>query len=475
MKPIFSKCFNHMLLIAVLLGSSGCASYWKRVELEAVARDWCQVVRASQVLPVYPLTEDIQPGDVFLVTRPIGQEAKLYRGGWFSAGKGFLPFEQHLARLQPLDFQTFYGKSYGISEHKDTPRHWQFPAVPNAESKPAPGSGSADALAPSRPVGSSDKELIRHRASTAWTNAPRAAFPSYSFKVKSGSGLKLAVPVQGVPIGLNVMQAGSASGSITISDAYTYGVSLDELSRSVESWSQNPDRLAMFKAIRDKASRPIYVRVVSRVYLTGSVVVSLQSDQTSGGELSGGKSQEITLLEKGDEGAVKNYSAILDLLNKKVEESLPGGTVKFAQASSRAVTMHETFDRPLVIGYIAFDFPILTDGSLGVPVSTLERLKEKESPEVTIGQLSEEQVDYGLLVAAVASRKAETQTKIYDQAATRIGGNFAKDYAASKGGGQSPALAFSNARRAFVRASSDGQSTVLVALRMAWKANLGND
>ena len=58
--------------------------------------------------------------------------------------------------------------------------------------------------------------------------------------------------------------------------------------------------------MRKKVDRPIYVRVVSRVYLTGSVVVSLQSEQTSGGELSGGKSQEITLLEKGDEGAVKN-------------------------------------------------------------------------------------------------------------------------------------------------------------------------
>jgi len=93
-------------LLVVL--ATGCASYQKRKELQAVARDWCFTIRASQVLPVYPLTEDLQPGDVFPITAPFGQEARLY------SRKGFLPLDQHLVRLQPLDFGTFYQHAYNL-------------------------------------------------------------------------------------------------------------------------------------------------------------------------------------------------------------------------------------------------------------------------------------------------------------------------------------------------------------------------
>ena len=45
-------------------------------QLARVARDWCLTIRASQVLPVYPLTEDLQVGDVFLVSTPLSQEVQ---------------------------------------------------------------------------------------------------------------------------------------------------------------------------------------------------------------------------------------------------------------------------------------------------------------------------------------------------------------------------------------------------------------
>jgi len=444
--------FSRAALIASLaLTLCGCTSYLKRKQLEAVARDWCQVVRASQVLPVYPLTEDLQVGDIFLVTRPVGQEASLY------SGKGFLPLDQQLGRLHDLDFQSFYEKSFGIGDHTNTPHHWQFPG-----GKPrSRDTAAAPADAP-----------VRHRTATAWTNAPRAAFPSYSFKVKSGSGLKLALPVQGVPIGLNFLQAGSASGSITIADAYVYGVAHDQLAEKVRLWAGDPDRQEMFFAMRREAGRPLYVRVVNRVYLTGSVVVSLQSAQSRGGELSAGKSQEVRLLEEGDEDAAKSHAAILELLNKKVEESLPGGTVKFAQASSRAVTMNEIFDRPVAIGYLAFDFPILEDGTLGAPVSTLERLKSRSSPEVRLGELSPQQVDYNILVSAVASKKDDTEAKIYDDAALAAGDEFKKLYEQAKAGAAAD-RAFSNARREWLRVRADAADRLTRALRTAWEQNLG--
>lgn len=63
---------RHLSLIAALAGiavfSTGCTS--REQELENVAKDWCLTIRASQVMPVYPLREDVQPGDCFLVSVP---------------------------------------------------------------------------------------------------------------------------------------------------------------------------------------------------------------------------------------------------------------------------------------------------------------------------------------------------------------------------------------------------------------------
>jgi len=56
----------------VLLLVGGCAN--KERQLEQVAKDWCLTIRASQVIPVYPMTEDLQPGDVFLVQRTVDEQ-----------------------------------------------------------------------------------------------------------------------------------------------------------------------------------------------------------------------------------------------------------------------------------------------------------------------------------------------------------------------------------------------------------------
>src|SRR5689334_11985633 len=79
------------MLAASLLGG-GCADYLRRKELESVAKNWCETIRASQVIPVYPLTEDLRPGDVFLVQTPVSEEASRYRA------KGFLPLDDFRER-----------------------------------------------------------------------------------------------------------------------------------------------------------------------------------------------------------------------------------------------------------------------------------------------------------------------------------------------------------------------------------------
>ena len=90
------------LPVLVLAGLSlACTSWERRHQLERVAKDWCLTIRASQVIPVYPLTEDLQPGDVFLVQTPVEEQVEVYED------RGFLPLEQMLVRLQPEEYPDF--------------------------------------------------------------------------------------------------------------------------------------------------------------------------------------------------------------------------------------------------------------------------------------------------------------------------------------------------------------------------------
>jgi hypothetical protein len=80
---------------AILLLLTGCASQrMSGQQLERVAKDWCLSIRASQVIPVYPLTEDLQPGDVFLVQTPAEEQVRVY------LERGFLPLENLVTRLR---------------------------------------------------------------------------------------------------------------------------------------------------------------------------------------------------------------------------------------------------------------------------------------------------------------------------------------------------------------------------------------
>src|SRR2546426_11582519 len=107
------KIRSSFLLKALLAGMSvallGCdTTKSKSKQLARVAKDWSLVIRASQVIPVYPLTEDIVPGDIFLVRTPIEDQIKFYEE------KGFLHLDHLLTRLQPDRYGSFYLGAYGI-------------------------------------------------------------------------------------------------------------------------------------------------------------------------------------------------------------------------------------------------------------------------------------------------------------------------------------------------------------------------
>lgn len=386
----------------VLMGLSlqGCAllsnTRSTEAQLQRVAKDWCMTIRASQVLCTYPLTEDVQVGDLYVVTTSIEDQTRQYRD------RGFLPFDLLLWRLQPKGYEEMYRGFYNTRGFVDVvPHQWQFPA--NATN-----------------------------GTTDWGSAPAAAFPTYKFSVKRGQGLNLAVPVQSVPVGLALMNTGTATGSIDIDDASTYGVPLGFLERQVDEWAscpRNRDLLARFAPTTDPKTgkeKQQFVRVIARVYVTGKVNVALQNDEARSAGVDAGTAQPVTLVTGsqdlqavanandpgGSAPAAASSSATpattpatgttttpataasasstttttsattANLSGTTIAKSAPGGSIRIAAVSSRAISMSETFARPLVIGYIAFDRPIGRGGVLGDSVPTLQRVEKRVAEPV---------------------------------------------------------------------------------------------
>jgi hypothetical protein len=325
-----------LTLLAILVFSMGCGAPLRNTQLETVAKDWALVIRASQVIPVYPLSEDLQPGDVLLVGTPIEEQVALYKE------KGFLPLDQHLVRLHSEDFPEFYRFRYGITDTTMPPGHWQKQN----------GDGQHN-----------------------WKSAPHAAFPTYQFSVHSGSGLNLAIPIQGVPFALGLMNSRSASGTVTIADVYTYGLDNVRLDSLVRDWAKK--NRTLLRSYEPHGGAHHFLRVVSRVYLTGRVSVTVNNDEATGAEAAAGVERPVELMLAGEGSPEEDYVKTIETINKFADEHLPGAKVKIATATSRSVTLSEEFERPLVIGYIGFDMAILKGGRLGIPISTLAQLKDE--------------------------------------------------------------------------------------------------
>lgn len=385
--------WSHRILIVFATAALmlvGCAS--KERQLSAVARDWCMTIRASQVIPVYPMTEDLQPGDVFLVQQTVNDQHKAY------SQRGFLPLENHLTRVNPTGYPSSYSQSfYQESDGSPVmPRFWLKP-------------GEQAAFAP----------------------APGAAFPAYTFAVSSGQGFSAALPIQGVPVGLSLLNSNSATGSVTIKEAHTYGVAIFELLPDIREWSERPETralLSLYAADDHRQGIPNYIRVVHRVYLTGKLNVTLNDTSASSGGASIGvpKPVELPLLAPPTGSAqvattnAESYKSGLSSLNNALAAAavqdaagnvLPGATLKVVASSARSVSIDEDFVRPVVIGYLGFDMAILSGGLLGPPCPTyavLERgqqpVADRAIPELTVALVNRNLSTYRAISSIAASQ-----------------------------------------------------------------------
>jgi hypothetical protein len=183
--------------------------------------------------------------------------------------------------------------------------------------------------------------------------------------------MQMSIPIASVPVGLGAMQTDRAFGALTISDSYTYGVPMVSAYEQLIDWhgkeNQKRDH-GILKSLGENAKRArIYVRVVTRVYLAGSLVATMFNANVQGAAAAGGAGKEPSPVALGDTSTSAANSATMasaaQALNNTLS-GLPGGSIHVVQASSRCVTLTEVFDQPLVIGYLGFDVPVKPSGDL---------------------------------------------------------------------------------------------------------------
>ncbi len=322
-------------------------------QMRRVAKDWCMTIRAAQVVPVYPLTEDLQPGDVFLVTLPSNEQEKLYKS------LGYLPLDVQVTRLNvsTAAFDAFYGPQYFEDDYASGGQaHARLKRRVDA-------TGIADPFAQSY-------------------NVPRASFPTYSVDVKRSGGFKAAIPVQAIPIGVGLLGADSATASVTIADAYTYAADPADLAVKLRAWASSADAQLILRDYNygRPENEPLFLRVVQRVYLTGGVKVAITRTSQGSGGVDAGVAQDVSGTAPSEKSAIERWAESQEALGEALNSGLlganamPGASVRFAGATSRSVMLDERFDRPLAIGYIAVDYEIRKDGSLGAALSTRDVL-----------------------------------------------------------------------------------------------------
>lgn len=353
---------------AALVVCASCAMRDTRTHLENVAKGWCETIRASQIIPVYPLTEDLAIGDVFLVQTPVSKQQADYERG------GFLPLDDHRVRLCYTNYAKLYFDNYWQDGFGKTPH-----VVPEFLSMSGAGKNPASGLVPS-PV-------------------PRVAFPTYSFQAQSGFGLSAAFPIQGMPLALGYLGSDQVNGSVTIADARTYGGDEGELLTMLHDWAESPrEQRILSETVRNAAPTAVYLRVVSRVYLARALEVSLLRARTSNSSIKVGPAGEASLANAGSTPG-ENFDSLLNSLNSQASTILSatqaGGALKFVAASGSSVGLVQAFDRLLVVGYLGFDVPVYAGGDLGVPIPTFQRLQGKmDGLREAVGPLSMSQAQF---------------------------------------------------------------------------------
>ena len=133
------------------------------------------------------------------------------------------------------------------------------------------------------------------------------------------------------------------------------------------------------------------------MYVTGKVDVSLNDVSSTAAGLDVGAPRPVELLKitppsdssPPNTTTLEDYQSSLEKMNTMLERAItgtsaapgasvaPGGSLRVTAAGARRISLQQTFDKPLVLGYLGFDVPIGYGGLLGYPIPTHTRIDKE--------------------------------------------------------------------------------------------------
>ncbi len=131
--------------------------------------------------------------------------------------------------------------------------------------------------------------------------------------------------------------------------------------------------------------RPLTSSAIDRYasYHVGEVNITVQDSRRSSAAVAAVREAEADFDEAFGSSlpTTKQASARVNELQRfntaleTLRSELPGGSIAVTNRTSRSISLRQTFDRPIVVGYLSFDIPIFEGGQLGTrPVATTVRL-----------------------------------------------------------------------------------------------------
>lgn len=370
----------YICLLPTLVGLAGCSA--SRPESGSMIKAWSEGVGNLGIRAVYPLQENLYPGNLLLVPSYPGKSRSDFK---------------------PADFYTYYTAPVGSLDlcklYLTLQNAPELPAIANYQ---APGDAQATgkAVTPWQPIDIkySSFKCINY-AGTDFRINRTMAFPAFRFGsvAEAGAGANLMAGAVGV------------KGGAAKQDEYLMTVSVPS---ATVIRVDTPQLLAAFKKaefdrvgfpeLQDvvgglmkpqtytdsegKSSKPELL-LVSEVYYANAIDISLTSTAARSGQLAlttealverfdrltnlreqlktlgaqsdagNGKSQAATTANKAAatdlKQRIRDAETEIDLLSKSIVPSAPGITGSVKDISSSGITLTQVFPRPMAIGYRA--------------------------------------------------------------------------------------------------------------------------
>ncbi|AMV47796.1 hypothetical protein [Paraburkholderia caribensis] len=377
---VFIGVLAFLLLVFFAMARSAKRDAEQSRHVDWIVVQWTEMMRTYNINPVYPPTEDIHVGDVFGLSNDVDPQTNSPKdGGLFSTAKvAFVPMQKQL--------ETYYSA---------VPVFPETPAQPASEAgiwRQLPAGSSCKGDSCTSPDDGSPPQSVFEPAGKL-TRLSIVALPGFSINRAMFSKVEAGFPQDM----FKAVLGGSASNddiiSIKVHGAETYGVpAMDALialklfcspskKTSLECYHSNVS--TALGSASGAAPSSTSVAIVYRLYMTRSIEYTFGSSSAIGmqakvlldlqkeaanREVAVAKAAAASAGSAPSDVKPKTASEAMEAARSKLEQSLeeqtsaraiPGGTLSVGSISDSGVSIIETFERPVAIGYRSVVLPTI--------------------------------------------------------------------------------------------------------------------